>query len=169
MLQELFIRKPKLSGKEIAATLFAKLFKAEVRRIFKRIKDDLASGNQKVNKDRLTLTIISLLVFIVDYSTFSVYGNSRTRNKILQAFHALIKQEFNGYESFIIELSQKFDFVYRRYPEDPLFGLGLYFSKCINNNKNDLLTAMVGTTESAKKYKLITSYYNQLNQEYKIN
>jgi hypothetical protein len=170
MLKELFIRRPKLSVTEIAETLFAKFFKEEVRLTFIRIKKDLKDGSQIVEKEKLVLIIISLFVFIINQATASVYGESKTRNKIQNTFYRLIEQEFKKYYSFIIELAEIFAVVYKKKPEDPLFGLGVCFSRCISK-KNDynLLTAMVVTTEVAKKYNKITKYFNQVNEEYRIS
>lgn len=169
MLKELFVRRPKFSAKEIAETIFAKLFKREIRLAFARIRRDLTSCNQIVDKDRVTIILISLYIFIVDHATSAVYGNTRVKSKILNAFYSLIKQEYKGHDDIIIELSKKFALVHDKKPDDPLFGLGVFFSRCINvKNQPDLLTAMTAATETAKKYKLLTGYYHQLNQEYKI-
>ena len=168
ILKELFIRKPKLSSKEIAAAIFDKLFKEEIIRTVKRFKKKSIDVDQTVKKNKLILIVISLFVFIVDHSTISVYGNSKTSSKILNDFYDLLREEYNGYDRFIIELAQKFSIAYNKKP-DPLLGLGIFFSKCINlKNDRDILTAMIGTTETAKKIKMISNYYDAVNKEYKI-
>ena len=169
MLKELFERRPKFSAKEIAETIFAKLFKREIKLAFARIRRELTVSNQAVDKDRVTIILISLYIFIVEHSTSAVYGNTRTKNKILNAFFSLINQAYKNHDDIIIELSKKFSIVHEKKPDDPLFGLGVFFSRCISTkNQPDLLTAMIAATETAKKYKLLTGYYRQLNQEYKI-
>lgn len=169
MLKELFVRKPKISAKEIAETIFAKLFKHEIKRAFHRIRKELTLYNQIFDKSRVTLILVSLYVFIVEHSTYSIYGNSRTSSKIMNAFYDLLNKEYKGHDDIIIELSRKFSVLHEKKPDDPLFGLGVFFSRCINvKTEPDLLTAMVGATETAKKHKLITGYYQQLNQEFKI-
>jgi hypothetical protein len=165
MIKELFVRKQKISATEIASTIFDRFFREEIRHFYIRIRKDISN----VRKEKLLLTIIALYVFIIEDSTAGVYGNSRYRNKILKAFYALIKKEYKENFNFIIELSQKFSDAYYKTPEDPLFGLGMCFSKTINVNSGylNLLTAMTGTTETAKKSRMIKRYYLQING-YKI-
>jgi hypothetical protein len=166
MIKELFVRKPKIRVRDIASAVFERFFTDEIIHTFKKIRKDVTN----VRREKLTLTIIALFVFIVDHSTFSVYGNSKSGHKILKAFYALIKQEYKADYNFIIELSQKFRDVYYSKPEDPLFGLGMSFSKCINpkNDYCNLLTAMTGTTETAKKSRMLIKYYQQVKGDYRI-
>ena len=162
-------KKPKVNVNEAADDIFRKLFKEEIYRAGARIKDRVTDNHQVVRRDKLNLILISLFVFIVNHSASSVYKNSRTREKLLRAFHEVIKREFNEYYDFIAELAQKFGKSYRKSPEEPLMGFGLLFSGYINEkNKHDVLAAMAGTTEAVKKIKLVTNYYMHLNNEFRI-
>jgi hypothetical protein len=161
--------KPKVNVNEAADDIFQKLFKEEIYRAGGRIKDRITDNHQVVKRDKLNLVIVSLYVFIVHYSASAVYKNSRTRDKLLKAFHEVVKREFNGYYDFITELAQKFGISYSQNPEEPMMGLGLLFSGYINEkNKNDVITAMAVTTETVKKIKLVTNYYSHLNNEFRI-
>jgi hypothetical protein len=162
-------KKPKVNVNEAADDIFKKLFKEEIYRAGARIKDRLPDYHQVVRRDKLNLVIVSLFVFIVNHSAGAVYKNSRVREKLLKAFHEVVKREFNEYYDFITELAQSFGWIYRKNPEEPLMGLGLLFSSHINEkNKNDVLAAMAGTTEAVRKIKLVTNYYQHLNNEYRI-
>ncbi len=169
IFSRLQVKKPKMSVNEAADAIFQKLFKEEVYRAGARIKDRLADSHNAVRRDKLNLILISLFVFIVDHSASSVFGQRRTKNKFLNAFYRLLRQEFSEYYDFIIELSQKFAKSYRKKPGEPLLGLGICFSNCIKEkDKNDVLAAMAGTTETAKKIRLVTNYYQDLKQEFRF-
>jgi hypothetical protein len=170
MFRKISTKKPVLSVDDVVSGIFNKLFKKEIERTFVRMKLRLTDSGQIVGKQKFNLIIISLFAFIVEHATVKVFGSSGIKNKILKTFNSYIKQEFEEHNELITELSQKFHSVYKEKPEEPVMGLGICFSSYINKkNKCDYLSAIVGTTEMARKLKLITNYYNQLNEDYKIS
>ena len=169
MFQRLSVKKPKLNFHEAAEDIFLKLFKEELHRTTGRIKFRLTDNHNAVSRDKLTLILSGLFVFIVEQSASDVYGDTKLRKKMLNEFHFLIREEYEEYYAFIIELAQKFGISYRKSPKEPLLELGLCFSNYIKKkNKNDIIAAMACTTETAKKLRLISNYYRQLNKEFKV-
>jgi hypothetical protein len=166
MIIQIFKRKPKIDVHSAAESVFNKLYKEELKRTSSR----LYRYFNGVRSENLRLTVLSLFVFITEYSTYTVYGHNKISKKILKSFYALLKLEYTKEYERIIEQAKKLSEVYYSRPEDPLFGLGMYFSRCINPRKDylNLLLAMSGTTETSKKSRLIINFYNQLNSEYRI-
>jgi hypothetical protein len=170
MFRKISTKKPVLSVDDVVSGIFNKLFKKEIERTFVRMKLRLTDSGQIVGKQKFNLIIISLFTFVVEHATVKAFGSSGIKNKILKTFKAYVSQEFEEDILFINEHVQKFHTVYKNKPEEIVMGLGICFSDSINKkNKSDYLSAIVGTTEMSRKLKLITNYYNQLNEDYKIS
>jgi hypothetical protein len=166
MIKQIFNRKPKINVHAAAEAVFDRLFNEEVKNTCRRLRRHLNSGRN----DNLRLAVLSLFVFIAEYSTSTIYGRSKTAGKILKAFYSILKNEYDKDYDIIVKQADKLSEVYYSRPEDPLFGLGMYFSKCINPRKEycNLLIAMTGTTETSKKSRTVMNYYIQINKDFRF-
>ena len=114
-----------------------------------RLKENPSQQIKYVSDEELFLHFAALSLFVVDYSTFSVFGDTNIKNIILDKFYNIIKISLPEEYPVLVRLVSLFSDAYTdKSKNEPLLNLGLVFSKCIiEGNEEDLITAMKCSSE----------------------
>ena len=114
-----------------------------------RFKEKPSQQVQYISDEELFLHFAALSIFVVDYSTSSVFGDTEIKNVILDRFYNIIKIRLPKKYPILVKLVLLFSNAYTdKSKNEPLLNLGLIFSKCISEgNEEDLITAMKCSSE----------------------
>jgi len=163
--------KKKIKAEEIGVALFQMcVTKEHLEGIIERLSKNINEETKLVGEEKLLFHLIALLIFAVDYSTYSVFGNTTLKNKILDEFYKIIKEEFEEEYNFLsIEVLAFSDAFKDKTKNDHLLNLSLYFSECISElEQKNLDIAMISAIEFGARVESIKKFLNDINSDFKI-
>jgi len=135
-----------------------------------RIKDNSLEGINIVDEDVLSSHFFALAIFVADYSTFTVFGDTQIKNIILDKFYDAIKVTFPEYYDLFLNLVNDYAKVYTdKNKKEPLLALGLFLSQCITEEKKEnIILAMKCSTEFMSRFMTTTDLLKKINSDYNI-
>jgi len=170
-LKRILNMKKKIKAEEIGIALYQMCIDKEtIEGILNRLRKNLPEDIKLVDEEKLIFHSLALLIFAIDYSTFSTFGNTNIKNKILDEFYRIVKETFmEEYELLSIEVLAFSNAFKDKDKSDHLLSLSLYFSECITQSEQqDLSISMISSIEFGTRVTLIKEFLNGINKDYKI-